>query len=294
MTATPSRGALAVRVRRGVPADAAMLADLGARTFQETFAADNRPEDMAAHLASTFARDLQARELADPARSYLIAEVDGQVAGYALLHHGAAPACAELARPVELARFYVDRPWHGLGVARDLMAAVEREALDRGGNDLWLGVWERNLRAIAFYEKCGFRDVGSQTFQLGGDTQHDRVMVHALAAGRAREGSETLYDLLAGAARRATDAQLAFACGAGLLGIGGIALLRPGWWVVALPLMCVASFGAWGIADRERGAGGRGGAALAAVRVIAAAVGTAAAVAIGGVVMAKVIGTWIS
>ena len=60
------------------------------------------------------------------------------------------------------------------------MDEVERAARHLGGIAIWLGVWERNPRAIAFYEKCGFRDVGSQLFIVGSDPQTDRVMVRSI------------------------------------------------------------------------------------------------------------------
>ena len=73
-------------------------------------------------------------------------------------------------------RFYVDRPLHGTGLARRLMDAVLEAARSRAKRTLWLGVWERNARAQAFYRKAGFMDVGAQTFRLGRDVQTDRVM----------------------------------------------------------------------------------------------------------------------
>jgi ribosomal protein S18 acetylase RimI-like enzyme len=57
------------------------------------------------------------------------------------------------------------------------MSAVEREAKARGARELWLGVWERNERAQAFYRKCGFRAVGTQIFVVGNDPQTDQVML---------------------------------------------------------------------------------------------------------------------
>ena len=84
------------------------------------------------------------------------------------------------ARPIELQRFYVDRPAHGTGVAQALMGAARQAAREFGGEHLWLGVWERNPRAIAFYTKAGFRDVGSTVFQVGPDRQTDRVLVAPL------------------------------------------------------------------------------------------------------------------
>jgi ribosomal protein S18 acetylase RimI-like enzyme len=82
---------------------------------------------------------------------------------------------------VELGRFYVDGSWHGRGLAPRLMAVVRDAARGLGGRTLWLAVWEHNPRAIAFYGKCGFRDVGAQTFVLGADLQTDRVMAGDLA-----------------------------------------------------------------------------------------------------------------
>lgn len=172
--------ALAVCVRRADDGDATMLAELGARTFLEAFGPDNRPEDLAAHLAKTYGPAIQSRELSDPATTYLIAEVSGRPAGYALVREGHAPDCVTGVRPLEVARFYVDRPWHGTGVAGALMEACDAEARRRNAGLLWLGVWEHNPRAIRFYAKSGFVDVGAHTFYVGSDAQSDRVMVREL------------------------------------------------------------------------------------------------------------------
>lgn len=171
----------AVNVRPGTGEDAAVLADLAARTFREAFAADNRAEDLELYLTRAYGLEQQSRELADPGTSTLIAEVGDRVSGYAQLRVGSPPACVGGPAPIELWRFYVDRPWQGRGVAQALMAAVRAEAGRRGGRTLWLGVWERNERARAFYRKCGFLDVGSQPFILGRDRQTDRVLAMPVA-----------------------------------------------------------------------------------------------------------------
>jgi ribosomal protein S18 acetylase RimI-like enzyme len=168
-------------IRRGVATDAAALADLAARTFRETFAADNRPEDMALHLAQTYGLSQQHAELVDPEIITLLAESDGQLAAFAQLRVGVAPECVTGESPIELWRFYVDRPWHGRGVAQALMRRVESEVARRGGRTLWLGVWEHNERAKAFYRKHGFVDVGSQVYMVGTDAQTDRVWVRSLS-----------------------------------------------------------------------------------------------------------------
>lgn len=157
-----------------------MIAALGTETFTTSFGAQNTPDNLAAHLRKAFGPGVQARELADPAYRYLIAEVNGGVAGYALVHAGHAPPCVTGPSPIEVLRFYVVAEFHGVGVAQSLMDACAAEARQRGGRTLWLGVWSLNPRAIRFYQKCGFQDVGAQTFMLGDDPQQDRVLARPL------------------------------------------------------------------------------------------------------------------
>ncbi len=167
-------------VRPGTPADTAVLAELAARTFHDTFAAENDPEDMALHLAQSYGVAQQSAELLDPNVCTLLAEVDGRPAGYAQLRGGPAPSCVAGDTPMELWRLYVAKEWHGRGVAQVLMNAIDAEVRKRGARTLWLGVWEHNARAKAFYGKHGFTDVGAHTFMLGNDKQVDRVWVRSI------------------------------------------------------------------------------------------------------------------
>src|SRR4051812_42427046 len=153
-----------VSIRRGTPSDARPLAEFAARTFSETFAEENRPEDMVLHVSTAYGVPQQEAELADPEMTTLLAEVDAQLAGYAQLRPNAGPDCVPKIMPLELLRFYVAAPWQGQGVAHALMQRVLTEARARGAQTLWLGVWERNERAKSFYRKSGFVDVGSQHF----------------------------------------------------------------------------------------------------------------------------------
>jgi len=167
-------------IRRADPADARLLAELGARTFSDTFAADNTPDDMAAYLAFAFGPAIQAAELADPRNTFLIVEVGGEVAGYAHLRAGEAPGCVSADRPVEIVRLYASRECQGRGIGAALMRACFEAAQASGGGTVWLGVWERNARARAFYDRWGFRHVGTHEFRLGADAQTDLLMEKAL------------------------------------------------------------------------------------------------------------------
>lgn len=171
-------------IRHATLDDAVALADLGVRTFVDAFGAFNRAVDMEVYLSRTYTPSRQLAEIDDRDIATLVADADGALTAFAQLRRGGhCPPCITGEAPVELARFYVDRAWHGQGLAQSLMHAVDDAARAFGGATLWLGVWERNARAIAFYRKCGFVDAGTQPFILGTDLQTDRVMTRALGGG---------------------------------------------------------------------------------------------------------------
>ena len=169
-----------MNIRPAVPADAEVLANLARRTFHDTFAAANDPTDMALYLSRAYGIDQQTRELEDRDIATLLVESGGEAVAFAQLRTGEVPDCVKGPKPIELWRFYVDREWHGRGIAQQLMTRVKDLARERGARTLWLGVWERNDRARAFYVKCGFTDVGEHIFLFGTDPQTDAVMVTTL------------------------------------------------------------------------------------------------------------------
>ncbi len=169
-----------VVVRSATPADAAMLAELAARTFYDTFADSNTSEDMQTFLTSTYSEEIQRKEIEDASLTTLLAECDGTLAGFAQIKMGKAPDCVKGPSPSEIKRFYVEKTFHGRGVAQELMRAAEAIARDAGAKTIWLGVWEHNDRAIAFYRKIGFFEVGNQPFLVGTDLQTDLVLERPL------------------------------------------------------------------------------------------------------------------
>lgn len=168
-------------IRRAVTGDAAALADVGRRLFEETFGPMNTPEDMDLYLRGAFGEAIQRAELMNPDRRTLLVEnLEGDLIGYATLALGTHGAGVEGDRPGEIQRFYIDRRWHGRGLARLLMDACVEECGRWECDVIWLAVWEKNGRAISFYEREGFRRVGEKTFVLGRDEQHDHVMSRPL------------------------------------------------------------------------------------------------------------------
>jgi ribosomal protein S18 acetylase RimI-like enzyme len=167
-----------MNIRRATIDDAAALAEIAERTFRDTFAKDNTPEDLEAYVARAYGETLQRRELENPEGLALLGESeDGTLIAYTQMRRVRSPH-----GEVEIVRFYVDHKYHGQGLAQQLMQTAVEAAREWGGTTLWLGVWEHNLRAIAFYAKCGFIDVGSQPFLVGSDLQTDRVMARVISS----------------------------------------------------------------------------------------------------------------
>ena len=173
-------------IRPGVADDATALAAFASRTFEETFAHSCSREDMEAHLAYAYGTAQQLDELNDPDISTLLVEVDGKLAAFSQLRSGETPTCVTGEAPLELWRFYIDRPWHGQGMAHALMKEAQAVAFRRGARTMWLGVWEHNYRAQSFYRKFEFLDVGSQSYLVGSDRQTDRIYVRPLAPTEVR------------------------------------------------------------------------------------------------------------
>ncbi len=169
-----------IHLRLASAQDNRLLAELGARTFRDTFGPDNTPEDMAAYSSAAFSPRQQATELADPGTVFLIAEAGGATVGYARMKQGPAPKCIAGALPIEIVRLYAVTAWIGRGVGAALMRGCLVQAQQRGRDVIWLDVWERNTRAIAFYRAWGFVEVGTQPFVLGSDIQHDLLLARVV------------------------------------------------------------------------------------------------------------------
>jgi diamine N-acetyltransferase len=167
-----------IQIRKATPDDAKLLADLAYTTFWDAFAhhPKNAPDDLAHYMRQAFDIEQITEELADPKSIFLIAEIDGEPAGYAKLIFESSEPEIVAEWPVELSRLYSHQKFLGQGVGQALMDACFAEAKKAGRDVMWLGVWEYNPRAQRFYEKNGFRFVGKHTFQLGSDSQTDLLM----------------------------------------------------------------------------------------------------------------------
>lgn len=178
------------QIRKSAPSDSSALASLGAEVFRATFAHSCTEAQLQAFLDEAYTPAAIARDLADGSKDVLVATDadptssspgEGKLLGFAYLTRGSSEPCvAHLERPVELQRLYIALGAHGRGLGKALSLAADELARDQGFRTIWLGVWEENHKAQAFYKKMGYEHIGEHVFDVGGDLQTDEIWWKAL------------------------------------------------------------------------------------------------------------------
>lgn len=152
------------------------LRELSVRTFTETFAPMNTPEDMEEYVRSSFAREKFRRELSDSNTEFFFLYCGGKPAGYLKLNEAPSQTDVNDEGSLEIERIYVLSEFQGTGLGAQLMEKAVSTARERGKKYIWLGVWEKNEKAIRFYKKHGFYKISEHTFVIGTDRQTDHIM----------------------------------------------------------------------------------------------------------------------
>lgn len=165
-----------MKIRPASPSDARSLSAFGARTFEVAFGPDNNPDDLRDYLESHYGPNIQREEIFDPAIPTLLAEDEGVLVGFVQIRLGSNHPSVSSDVPAELWRIYIEPERMGSGLAQALLKAARVLARSHGATALWLSVWQKNPRAIAFYRKEGFQIVGEKDFWVGSDQQFDYVM----------------------------------------------------------------------------------------------------------------------
>jgi ribosomal protein S18 acetylase RimI-like enzyme len=161
-------------LRVATVSDADTLTRVGKETFSDTFAAMNTVENIEKYLNNTFTVDQLRKELNDPRCTFILLYEGKQVAGYAKLRKG--DNDLNEVRKLVIERIYAGKQYIGKKAGKALMQTCLDIARRENYDAVWLGVWEHNVRAIAFYHSWGFKTVGAHPFWLGDDIQTDLVM----------------------------------------------------------------------------------------------------------------------
>lgn len=171
-----------LKIRKANQEDAKLLTELAYKTYWDTFHAhpDNDPEDFADYMQKAFNSEQIRSEFADENAIFLVAEIENEMVGYAKLDLFATEVPIQAEKPIELNRIYSRHDFIGKGIGQKLLNESLKIAKELNCDVIWLGVWEKNPRAIRFYEKNGFYKVGSHIFQMGSDEQTDFLMLKEL------------------------------------------------------------------------------------------------------------------
>ncbi len=169
-----------ITIRHATVADAEILAELSATAFHQAFDGSSKQENVDGYVNAAFNPAQLAVELSDRQSVFCLAELNGQTVGYFKLIEDEIPDCVSDRKAIELSRLYVRQEFIAQKIGATLMQKALEEARTKGYNTIFLGVWEHNERAQAFYHKWGFQRVGEHLFQMGDDAQTDWWMERKL------------------------------------------------------------------------------------------------------------------
>jgi GNAT superfamily N-acetyltransferase len=163
-----------VTYRPATEADLSAVDALFRASFADTFAHLYQPEDLAAFFAQ-FTAEAWLTEFTDPGYAFRLAEADGMTVGFVKLGPPSIPIDSNAER-IELRQIYVEKAWHGRGIARELIDWSIAEAKQRGAAELYLTVYIDNHRARRVYDRYGFQPMGSYAFMVGNHADEDVIM----------------------------------------------------------------------------------------------------------------------
>jgi ribosomal protein S18 acetylase RimI-like enzyme len=165
-----------IQIQKISSKDVAQLQEIGRQTFAETFSATNTEENMKSYLEEGFATEKLTAELENPYSEFYFASISNRVIGYLKLNFGPAQTELKDTTAVEIERIYVLQEFHGKKIGQLLYDKAIAVAKEKNASYVWLGVWEKNHRAIQFYTKNGFVAFDQHVFVLGDEEQTDIMM----------------------------------------------------------------------------------------------------------------------
>lgn len=149
-------------------------------TFNETFRQQNSPGNMQAYLERAFNLEQLEKELANSSSQFFFVYSDNEIAGYLKINTAEAQSEEMGEDALEVERIYIRNKFQKYGLGKYLFNKAVEFALERHKKRIWLGVWDRNENAIAFYNKIGFVQTGVHSFYMGDEEQTDYIMTKSL------------------------------------------------------------------------------------------------------------------
>jgi ribosomal protein S18 acetylase RimI-like enzyme len=165
-----------VHIYQAGPSDADTIAQLSVATFRETYGAFTSPENMEVHIAEHFSPDIVRKELSEPGYRFFLATLGDRPVGFIKLRADRQPRGLPDQSCLEIQRIYVLQEFQGASIGKELMQLAKQLAKEGSYKVLWLQVWQKNEKAIRFYQKSGFVIYETTSFPFGRETNADYLM----------------------------------------------------------------------------------------------------------------------
>ncbi|MEC1540382.1 GNAT family N-acetyltransferase [Bacillus subtilis] len=167
-------------IKKCIHGDLNILQEISIETFNDTFKDQNSPENMKAYLEKAFNSKQLELELSNTWSQFYFVFLDNEVAGYLKVNTNDAQSEEMGDESLEIERIYIKKKFQKHGLGKHLFNKAVDIALECNKKKIWLGVWEKNENAIAFYEKMGFIKTGAHSFYMGDEEQTDFIMIKTL------------------------------------------------------------------------------------------------------------------
>lgn len=171
---------MTINIEKCTLEDSRKLQEISYETFNETFKHQNSPENMNAYLEGAFDLKQLAKELSNIWSQFFFVYFNNEVAGYLKINTNDAQSEEMGDESLEIERIYIKNKFQKHGLGKYLLNKAIEIAMERNKNKIWLGVWEKNENAIAFYKKMGFVQTGAHSFYMGDEEQMDLIMTKTL------------------------------------------------------------------------------------------------------------------
>ncbi|MGP4080668.1 GNAT family N-acetyltransferase [Pseudalkalibacillus sp. R45] len=171
---------MTIHLKKCTVEDSRKLQEISYETFKETFKHENSPEIMNAYLEKAFNLNQVEIELSNISSEFYFVYLNREIAGYLKVNTNDAQSEEMDDDSLEIERIYIINKFQKHGLGKYLLNKAMEIARERYKKSIWLGVWEKNENAIAFYKKMGFVQIGSHSFYMGDDEQTDFIMTKIL------------------------------------------------------------------------------------------------------------------
>ena len=160
--------------------EADLIADIARKTFMETYGEMNTPENMEVYLNSQFSDEKLLEELQHPRTRFFLAYLNGIPAAFTKVRDDRKAKKLEEIKAIEIQRIYVLQEYQGFSLGKAMLDMIKELAREDGYQTIWLQVWQKNNKAIRFYQKAGFTVFETASFLLGSSSQQDFLMRYDL------------------------------------------------------------------------------------------------------------------